>query len=258
MRMGAFSRKVNLDLKSDKISKREVKRVQKLVIDLLKQEEPGKLLDIPCGSGQLSKYLEEAGFDVYRADINPDVVEVGAEKFVKADLNGVIGFSSDAFDYCICIEGIEHTFNPNNVVKELSRVLKAGGILYLSTPNVCRLKNRIHYFFTGINDVLEPAPLPVEVPHNFGLHVTSVPLPQLDYFFRKHGLEIQQVYAARYKSKSKLVSTLLRPFLRAKMKKAYRQCRDKNARIVTERLEKFMLSDEILSGEGMIIKAKKL
>lgn len=233
----------------------EVKKVQKLIIELFRQERPGKLLDIPYGTGRFSRHLEEFGFDVYRADINPGVVKVSNKKFVKADLNGRIDFDNDAFDYCLCIEGIEHTFNPNNVIQELSRVLKPGGILYLSTPNVCRLKNRVHYFFTGISDIIEPAPLPVEVPHNFGLHVMSVPLPQLDYFLRKHGLQILQIYAAKYHSK--IISKLLRPLIKVKMRRAYRRCRDENAKIVTGRLEKLMLSDEILSGEGLVIKAEK-
>lgn len=192
------------------------------------------------------------------ADINPEVLKITGVNFQKADLNGELNFKNNEFDYCLCVEGLEHTFNPHNVIKELSRVLKPGGVLYLSTPNVCRLKNRMHYLFTGINDIIEPAPLPVEVPHNYGLHVVSVPFPLIDYLCRKHNLEIENIYCLRMHTKSRLISRLFLPILYYKIKKAYKKCRDKNVNYVVKRMISFMLSDEMLSGEGLIIKAKKV
>ena len=46
-----------------------------------------------------------------------------------------IPFDKNTFDYVICTEVIEHTVNPKQAVKELSRVLKPGGILILTVPN---------------------------------------------------------------------------------------------------------------------------
>lgn len=231
------------------------KDIHKKIIGIMDSVSPGSLLDIPCGSGVLSKYFDDKGFDVYSADINPNVLKIDAKKFKKADLNGRIPFDDDFFDYCLSIEGIEHTFNPDNVIKELSRVLKWGGGLYLSAPNVCRLRNRAHYFFTGISDIIEPAPLPVTLPHDYGLHVSNLPLPLLDYFLRKYHLQILEIFAIKYHSS--FYSKLLRPIIKQKMKRAYKKCRDVNADKVAARLEKFMLSDEILNGEGLIIKARK-
>jgi 2-polyprenyl-3-methyl-5-hydroxy-6-metoxy-1,4-benzoquinol methylase len=235
----------------------KIKDVHRKIMEITKSLPSGKLLDIPCGSGVLSKHFEELGFDVHKADINPHQLKINNKNFKKIDLNELIDYENDTFDYCLCIEGIEHTFNPDNVIKELSRVLKPSGILYLSTPNVCRLKNRLHYFFTGINDILEPAPLPVEVPHHYGLHVMSIPFPQLDYFLRRHNFQILQIYAVKYHRKSRFVSMFLRPLLKAKMNKSYKKCRDRYAEIVVKRLLSFMLSGEILNGETLVVKAKK-
>ncbi|MBE9527639.1 MAG: class I SAM-dependent methyltransferase [Proteobacteria bacterium] len=234
----------------------DVKRIHKKIMEIAGKETPGKILDVPCGSGVLLKYFQEKGFDAYGADIDPSRFQLDSAKFQKADLNNRIDYEDDTFDYCLCIEGIEHAFNPYNVVSELSRVLKPGGTLYLSTPNVCRLKNRFHYFFTGISDILEPAPLPVERPHNFMLHVSSIPLPQLDYFCRSHNLEIEEIFVAQYHS-GKLFTRLLKPLLRRMVYKAYKGCRDKEADKVSSRLARFMLSDEILNGEMLIVKAVK-
>lgn len=235
----------------------EVLPIHQKIIEITKSLPPGKLLDVPCGTGVLSNHFEKRGFDVYKADINPDRLKISNVNFKKADLNERIDFPDNTFDYCLCIEGIEHTFNPYNVVRELSRVLKPSGTLYLSTPNVCRLKNRLQFFLTGVNDIIEPAPLPVEIPHDYGLHVISIPFPLLDYLFRSHKLQVLQVYAARYHKKSRIFSRLLRPLIRARMNRAYKKCRDTYAEQVVARLIEFMLSDEIMNGEMLVVKAKK-
>jgi len=46
-----------------------------------------------------------------------------------------LGFANDEFDVAFCSEVLEHIANPQEVVKEIFRILRPGGILILSTPN---------------------------------------------------------------------------------------------------------------------------
>lgn len=41
---------------------------------------------------------------------------------------------SDAFDYVICTEVLEHTLRPFDAVREMHRILKPGGLLAISVP----------------------------------------------------------------------------------------------------------------------------
>ena len=51
-------------------------------------------------------------------------------------------YENDKFDLVIFAEIIEHLLNdPCSVFREIKRVLKPGGILILTTPNVARLEN---------------------------------------------------------------------------------------------------------------------
>ena len=51
------------------------------------------------------------------------------------------------FDCVIAAEVIEHVYDTDFFLQEIKRVLKAGGILVLSTPNIACLANRIGLLF---------------------------------------------------------------------------------------------------------------
>lgn len=49
-----------------------------------------------------------------------------------ADNEGMI--PSDNFDYVVCTEVLEHTLQPFDAVREIERILKPGGLAFISTP----------------------------------------------------------------------------------------------------------------------------
>jgi ubiquinone/menaquinone biosynthesis C-methylase UbiE len=58
-------------------------------------------------------------------------------------------FKADTFDFLISTELIEHVMYPRKFLNEVHRVLKPGGKMLLSTPNVATLANRFALFFFG-------------------------------------------------------------------------------------------------------------
>jgi ubiquinone/menaquinone biosynthesis C-methylase UbiE len=89
------------------------------------------------------------GFEVSCCDINPSFFSVPDLKIEIGDLNQSLPYSDDSFDYLICLDGIEHTENPSNAIREFQRVLKKGGKIFLSTPNFLNIERRIRFLFTG-------------------------------------------------------------------------------------------------------------
>ena len=51
-----------------------------------------------------------------------------------ADLTKENNIPKNHFDIIYCLEVLEHTFEPDNILKELYKLLKEEGILYLSVP----------------------------------------------------------------------------------------------------------------------------
>jgi len=82
----------------------------------------GPVLDIGCGTNHLSRAfkargIEAEGIDVDRADFEKDKLPYKDNQFKTATLHAII----------------EHLFKPDNLMKELSRVIAPSGIIIIRT-----------------------------------------------------------------------------------------------------------------------------
>lgn len=66
--------------------------------------------------------------------VKTDIVGCIEENVIEADAHH-LPFPDSSFDVVICREVIEHVHNAQQVLSEIHRVLKASGILHISTPN---------------------------------------------------------------------------------------------------------------------------
>jgi ubiquinone/menaquinone biosynthesis C-methylase UbiE len=116
-------------------------------LEILGRIRGWKILDAPAGSGSLSLIMESMGAEVYSFDF--DNASPGGKRKTVADLNAPLPFRDGSFDAVISIEGIEHVENPAFLFREFFRVIKKGGILILSTPNILNIRSRIKFLMTG-------------------------------------------------------------------------------------------------------------
>ena len=115
------------------------------VLGVLNRVPTGRLLDLPAGDGRLMTAAKQAGWQTFGADLFAN----GLPHSVCADACENLPFLNGAFDAVISMEGIEHFENQAHFVRECSRVLRPGGILVITTPNVLHLSARFSTFFTG-------------------------------------------------------------------------------------------------------------
>ena len=109
----------------------------------------GRLLELPAGDGLTTQELVALGYDVVPADLFPDSYQFSSPKCVKADMLKPLPFEDESFDYIVCQEGVEHIESPLSFTRECARVLRSGGKLILTTPNVLHLSARLAYFLVG-------------------------------------------------------------------------------------------------------------
>ena len=110
-----------------------------------------RILIAGAGEGGLEYQLLKMGLDasaIAALDINPDQYKVTEIDCQYCDLNGKIPFDDASFDVCFSIEVIEHLNNPQNIINEASRVLKPGGMLFLSTPNLNSIAQKLRFLFS--------------------------------------------------------------------------------------------------------------
>lgn len=119
------------------------RRVEVLVDDFLGEAAAAgaNALDVGCGLGFFSQSLHARGVDVTACDLGPKLVEhtrsqVGCEAVIADALNLEEQFGENQFDIVVSSECIEHTPEPYEAVRQMAAVLKPGGLISLSTPNI--------------------------------------------------------------------------------------------------------------------------
>ncbi|MBL4908282.1 MAG: class I SAM-dependent methyltransferase [Sneathiella sp.] len=92
----------------------------------------GSVLDLACGRGRHSAFLEKKGFQVTAVDIDTKAIEAAGLKataVIQADLeNGVWPFNSDQFDGIVVVNYLYRAHFP-----KLINALKPGGVLIFDT-----------------------------------------------------------------------------------------------------------------------------
>jgi methionine biosynthesis protein MetW len=125
-----------------------------------------RCLDVGCGAGQsYAQLVSRRAASYVGVDVAPRAVEIARSSGLHADLiddAASLPFEDGSFDVAICIEVMEHLFAPHLAAGEISRVLRPGGRLIVSAPNVAYWRLRLNMLL-GIWNPLGDA-LAVEQP----------------------------------------------------------------------------------------------
>ena len=106
---------------------------------------PGtRVLDAGCGEGVL---VDEYAGRLAIEGIDPNY---GSERVRTGSLTA-LPFEDAIFDRALCLDVLEHlTFDEQpRALAELFRVLKPGGDLLVSIPNLAHLQSRVHFLLQG-------------------------------------------------------------------------------------------------------------
>jgi SAM-dependent methyltransferase len=212
------------------------------------------VLDLPAGSGELSYLLLQRGLDVTAADLEPEAFIVPGRSCIKADMNSRLPFPDEQFDAIGCIEGIEHIENPHLLAREANRVLRPGGRLYVTTPNVLSIRSRLSYLLRGYPEQFHYM---IEVDPATGkeqpiAHINPIGFLELRYTLNRWGFRVDVVQTNRYRKRGSLLYRMLRALLCSKGRRAAAA----HPRVAEVRSA--LLSDEVLFGEGLILGAVKV
>jgi SAM-dependent methyltransferase len=106
---------------------------------LLPKQEVGPWFDLGCGQGELLEHAGALGLDGFGLDFSGDNAKAtlgSGRPALVADLNRPLPFASGSLAGGTLVEVIEHIIQAESLVAELHRVIRPGGWLILTTPNV--------------------------------------------------------------------------------------------------------------------------
>jgi len=96
----------------------------------------GRLLDVGCGIGTLAGALPRGDFHYVGVDVVAHPAFPPGLELVRANLDREpIPLPNDSADIVVSAETIEHVENPRALMRELVRLLRPGGWVFVTTPN---------------------------------------------------------------------------------------------------------------------------
>lgn len=233
--------------------------VHETVEAIFKDRPRGRVLDVPAGHGSISHRLKQLGFEVSASDLYPELFELEDIEIRKADLDRRLPYDDAWFEHVVCVEGLEHIENPANAIREFARLMKPGGTLVVSVPNIMNIEERLKWLFNGYTSHFKPlsaealAPIRKEYAgiEEAALHVNPIGYSELRFLLESNGFEVERAFRDQKKKNAALFLPIAW-FIRAAAKLS---SADKRRQRWTDEMN----SDEILlGGNTLIIQARKL
>ena len=224
--------------------------VHDAVVSCMETMDRGLTLDVPAGQGRLSREFERLGFKVFSGDLERSNILYKTGRNVQLNLNNPLPFKDGTFDYVVCIEGIEHLEAPHSLIRGFSRVLKEGGRLIISTPNVMTIKSRIRFLFCSHLDYFRYfGPLPdharYRIEEHEHLHINPISYSEMRYLLETCGFRLEDIRTNRLvRKRGFFLHPLLKKLIRYKTRKRLPW-------------DSFYLNDTLLEGDDLIFVAKK-
>ena len=130
-----------------------------------KYKTAGRLLDIGCSAGFFLKTARDNGWETCGIELSEDTSRIARERYKLEVSTGTIeevSLEPNSFDVVTMWDLIEHTVNPVNTMLAANSVLKPGGLVLLSTPNIDGLFPKLSY---KVSKIINYWPHP-EPPHH--------------------------------------------------------------------------------------------
>jgi ubiquinone/menaquinone biosynthesis C-methylase UbiE len=108
------------------------------LVELARPRATDRLLEVGCGAGHvLERFAPSSriGLDLSLEMLRRCRRRVGADVPLVRGSAERLPFADDSFDVVICTEVLEHTLDPEKVVRELMRVGKPAARVVVSIPN---------------------------------------------------------------------------------------------------------------------------
>ena len=154
-----------------------------------------------AGEGALTQKLHNMGHHMQACDFSPESFKFPPVTCDEVDI-------TKPFPYAV--EVTEHILDHETFFSEINRILKPGGELYISTPNILSMKSRFRFLFQGFPYGFKP----LDMKQYDGMqHVASLSFNQYNYLALKYGFMEVEYGIDRRQSTSRWLRVLMFPLM---------------------------------------------
>lgn len=157
--------------------------ISRMEIHVDSADEPSinRLHDVGCGVGFTLQAAQEQGIECSGNELNAPAVEAMRDLYSLNVFNKTLSnceLPDDSFDAVVMRDFIEHSYHPDEDVREAARILRPGGVLYVET---------FHINAKQFNEQQD------DWPFLFWNHTNHFSDSRLTQLLESHGLEIRSM-----------------------------------------------------------------
>jgi SAM-dependent methyltransferase len=106
---------------------------------------PGRLLDVGCGSGDLTARFRKRGWEVFGVDTAPAAVDLARRRGIDMHCGTIeeAPWKDGFFDAVLFTDSLEHIPDPRSAVRRAASLLKPDGVLGVTVPNFGGWQRRV-------------------------------------------------------------------------------------------------------------------
>ncbi len=150
-----------------------------------------RAIDLGCGNGSTSERLRQQGYDMVGVDVGVRGIEIARKSFprVKFHIDSVyadLAAKHGTFPLVVCLEVIEHLYDPRGLIRTIGKLLEPGGTVVLSTP--------FHGYWKNLGLAVMGRWDHHHQPLNQGGHIKFFSEETLVALLREEGLAVREIY----------------------------------------------------------------
>lgn len=124
----------------------DVRPGMRLIYNIICKEFDAKcrIVDFACGHGELIQKIAQEGYQAYAVDFSADRLSQLVNVRAYAGDVKKTTFENESFDVSICMECMEHIDDVTELSRELIRVTKKNGLIFVTVPYLKYCDDEMH------------------------------------------------------------------------------------------------------------------
>jgi glycosyltransferase involved in cell wall biosynthesis len=124
------------------------------ILAWVRQERPAEVLEVGTATGYLTSEMKALGCSVTGIEQDPEMADLArpyCREMLVADIENMDFSSLSRYDAILFGDVLEHLRDPGALLQKMSKLLKPGGKILISLPNVANLWVRLNLLFGRFN-----------------------------------------------------------------------------------------------------------